>query len=939
MGAMQDYAKGPIIGEGTYGSVIRATHKETGRAVAIKKVRVGSARDGVHVSALREIRALRELGCGGCPHVVSLLDVFPNKAGTSLCLVFEHMDWSLEDMVRDRSTPLEPAAVKSYARMLLVALAHVHGRGLVHRDVKPDNLLVDGATGALKLADFGLARSVDAPGDESGKWTHQVFGRWYRPPELLFGATRYGPAVDAWAAGCVLAELMLRRPWFPGSCDVLGVPTPEQWPGMADLPHRLDFKPAPGQPLERVFPQASPACLDLLRGLLAFDPDRRLTAAAALEHPWFSEEPAPLPPQQLPRPSAGRRAMAIPAMLAEMVAGLPRCAGGGRALAGHPLHLQMGGPPLPWGAGEALGAVEAHEAGAHGEPQPQPTQQQQQQQEQQEQQQQQAQAQQQGAARALFEAGGHHHHQQQHSKQQQRHQQAGDSAVPTVLTAMARQAAAGPGPSSHSLAAANGGVRPGSGDPQPMRPPLHRASMGGAPQHRRRLSDLNSALNGAATAAASGGGGLVWGAASGGGGGLFVQQPLPALNGYGHAQHGHPQLLPEGAAPAGAEPAQPPASSMAESLEAPATSEGACPMSLGSTALKRSRAAFESDGKWPVGGGAAGAGGARGHGAGRGGGGSGRVYVGRAGSAEPEEMETGSGGGGSGHGGGGGGGGGRGAAAGPSHAGAPGGGAEGGAQELRRGAPLADAAAAAAGAAAGPSAALQPSSSLGPAGPHAAPPASASGPRCGAPMSLDISACEALRGLFRPRLDSDELVYLRQRALDLDEALLEASGPEEGAAGARAGRGGGGGGGGLFASFSPAGDGAGAGGAGGDAAADTPERAAGGARGADQSPAHKRRATPGSVRGDGGGDDAGAAPDAAAWGGGPRVLSELQQEQMLLAAQQLAAAAHHEGMQPAAWPGANGAAAAGAQPAGEGGAGWSPPGEAALRGTGRVLFG
>lgn len=236
--------------------------------------------------------------------------------------------------MRDKSLPLPPAAVKSYAHMLLTALAHVHGRGLVHRDVKPDNLLVDGTSGVLKLADFGLARCVrwtlgagrgaalcahtcnsfapaalpqprcllaasrvecrpsctshgccpvttvhprstaaapegivdgaDADGGDSGKWTHQVFGRWYRPPELLYGATRYGPAVDMWAVGCVLAELMLRRPWFPGSCDVdqldrifkaLGAPSAAQWPGLEQLPHRLDFKPAPGMALEGIFPE------------------------------------------------------------------------------------------------------------------------------------------------------------------------------------------------------------------------------------------------------------------------------------------------------------------------------------------------------------------------------------------------------------------------------------------------------------------------------------------------------------------------------------------------------------------------------------------------------------------------------------------------------------------------------------------------------------
>ncbi|WIA21059.1 hypothetical protein OEZ85_005381 [Tetradesmus obliquus] len=324
---MDAYQKGPIIGEGTYGSVICATHKASGRRVAIKKVRMASNREGVNMSVLRELKALQALQG---PHVVELLDVFTTKS--SLVLVFEYMDCSLDDVIRDKATPLSPADVKAYMQMLLQGLAHVHDAGVVHRDIKPDNMLIGGDS-TLKLADFGLARSVEAPcssSDEAAKLTPQVFGRWYRPPELLMGCCHYGCPVDMWAAGCVLAELLLRRPWFPGVCDmdqldrifkVLGVPTVQSWPGMADLPHRIDFKPADGQPLQQLFPQASPECLDLLQQLMQFDPRHRISAVAALQHPYFSSSPAPTQVAQLPRPTSGRgrRDLTVPAIMQDLL--------------------------------------------------------------------------------------------------------------------------------------------------------------------------------------------------------------------------------------------------------------------------------------------------------------------------------------------------------------------------------------------------------------------------------------------------------------------------------------------------------------------------------------------------------------------------------------------------------------------------------------------
>lgn len=118
----------------------------------------------------------------------------------------------------------------------------------------------------MKLADFGMAKVYGSP---DGCRTSQVFARWYRAPELLWGSTSYGPAVDVWAMGCVFAELMLRRPWFVADSDikqlqeifaVLGTPTEDQWRNMRDLPSYIQFSPAPAQPLHRIFTQVCPTC-------------------------------------------------------------------------------------------------------------------------------------------------------------------------------------------------------------------------------------------------------------------------------------------------------------------------------------------------------------------------------------------------------------------------------------------------------------------------------------------------------------------------------------------------------------------------------------------------------------------------------------------------------------------------------------------------------
>ena len=205
------YIKGAVLGEGTFGVVTKAEDTLTQKVVAIKKIRLGQYREGVNFTAIREIKLLQELRH---PHVIELVDCFPHKR--NLNLVFECCESDLEAVIKDKFIPLGTPEIKSYMAMTLQAVAYCHDCWVLHRDLKPNNLLI-APDGALKLADFGLARVFGSP---NRKWTHQVFARWYRAPELLLGSKTYGPGVDMWAVGCIFAELMLRKPYLPGSSDI-----------------------------------------------------------------------------------------------------------------------------------------------------------------------------------------------------------------------------------------------------------------------------------------------------------------------------------------------------------------------------------------------------------------------------------------------------------------------------------------------------------------------------------------------------------------------------------------------------------------------------------------------------------------------------------------------------------------------------------------------
>ncbi|GAB6028364.1 Cyclin-Dependent Kinase 7 [Chamberlinius hualienensis] len=303
---LKRYEKIDFLGEGQFATVYKARDiKYDNKIVAVKKIKIGSraeAKDGINRTALREIKLLQELNH---PNIIGLLDVFGHKSNISL--VFDFMDTDLEVIIKDTNIVLTPAHIKAYTLMTLKGLEYLHLNWILHRDLKPNNLLVD-EKGILKIADFGLAKYFGSP---NRVYTHQVVTRWYRAPELLFGSRLYSTGIDLWAVGCVLAELLLRTPLFPGDTDldqltkifqVTGTPTEERWPGVTALPDYVQFKPFPSIPLNNIFTAAGDDLLSLLHKMLAVNPLDRSTCTEALKMPYFSNRPAPASGSQLPRP-------------------------------------------------------------------------------------------------------------------------------------------------------------------------------------------------------------------------------------------------------------------------------------------------------------------------------------------------------------------------------------------------------------------------------------------------------------------------------------------------------------------------------------------------------------------------------------------------------------------------------------------------------------
>nr|CAG4651072.1 EOG090X081V [Simocephalus serrulatus] len=291
---MQKYEKLEKIGEGTYGTVFKAKNRENQEIVALKRVRLDDDDEGVPSSALREICLLKELKHH---NIVRLHDVL--HSDKKLTLVFEHCDQDLKKYFDSLNGEIDSDQVQSLMYQLLRGLAFCHSKNVLHRDLKPQNLLIN-KNGELKLADFGLARAFGIP---VRCYSAEVVTLWYRPPDVLFGAKLYTTSIDMWSAGCIFAELAnAGRPLFPGSdiddqlkriFKLLGTPSEDAWPGITQLP---DFKPFPAyQPTTsyvQVVPKMNPKGRDLLQKLLICNPVLRLSADEAMTHCYFADLPS-----------------------------------------------------------------------------------------------------------------------------------------------------------------------------------------------------------------------------------------------------------------------------------------------------------------------------------------------------------------------------------------------------------------------------------------------------------------------------------------------------------------------------------------------------------------------------------------------------------------------------------------------------------------------
>ncbi|KAK9707512.1 hypothetical protein RND81_07G202400 [Saponaria officinalis] len=299
------------IDEGTYGVVYRARDKKTGEVVALKKVKMEKEREGFPLTSLREINILLSLHH---PSIVDVKEVVVGSSLDSIFMVMEYMEHDLKGLMESMRQPYSQSEVKCLMLQLLDGIKYLHDNWVLHRDLKTSNLLLNNQ-GELKICDFGLARQYGSP---LKPYTHLVVTLWYRAPELLLGAREYSTAIDMWSLGCIMAELLSKEPLFNGKTEfdqldkifkILGTPNETIWPGIKKLPGvKVNFVKHQYNQLRKKFPATSftgspvlsDAGFDLLNRLLTYDPEKRLTADAALKHEWFREVPLPKSKEFMP---------------------------------------------------------------------------------------------------------------------------------------------------------------------------------------------------------------------------------------------------------------------------------------------------------------------------------------------------------------------------------------------------------------------------------------------------------------------------------------------------------------------------------------------------------------------------------------------------------------------------------------------------------------
>lgn len=290
---MEKYENLGLVGEGSYGMVLKCRHKETGQLVAIKKFLESEDDKMVKKIALREVRMLKQLRHD---HLVNLIEVFRRKK--RLYLVFEFVDHTVLDELEKCPNGLDENTVRRILWQVLKGIEFCHVHNIIHRDVKPENILVS-RSGVVKLCDFGFARTLAQPGES---YTDYVATRWYRAPELLVGDTKYGKAVDIWAIGCLLSEMLTGEPLFPGDSDIdqlyhivkcFGNLTPRHKEVFLRNPLFVGMRlPEVREtvPLEKKFNRISSFALELMKQSLRLDPDDRPTCTQLLKHEFFQKD-------------------------------------------------------------------------------------------------------------------------------------------------------------------------------------------------------------------------------------------------------------------------------------------------------------------------------------------------------------------------------------------------------------------------------------------------------------------------------------------------------------------------------------------------------------------------------------------------------------------------------------------------------------------------